>query len=296
MKGLLDLIDIFMDFLGSSNNATTDLWNAFLGVTYKELFNAPVEAIMKTQASILTSLYSAVLPVGLMLMLIAFAAKVMEMGLDQRFSVDKFVKDFILFIIVLMFLDNGVNDSYSGWIQKSYEYVVEISDDLISTQKIDDTINNSPSKDAIDSVRDGAETTESSGGLISWITNFKEKVKEAFLSVLSSIIISVIFIIGYAIIILFVFGVGMYRAVKIGIYVVLAPIGIASCYSKGASGLVYFKKLFALFLQYPVILVTTYVALKAMSLETNPLIAFIAVGTIVAALVSSESKAKELLK
>lgn len=288
------LLDLITSLTSGLNDVVTNMFAILYGSTFKAMLNSTADNIMKGHADILTTLYSTIIPIGLMIMFIAFVTKIMEMGIEQQFSIDKFLKDFILFILVLMFLDNGVNTSKTGWIQKAYDYTISISDEIVSSDALSSAMDNSNIKNGLDDLTDSS--TEEDGTKKNIFQKIWDKVHEAVSSVINTALNIIIFSIGYSIVLIFVFAVSLYRAVKIGIYTVLAPLGIASCYSKGSAGLVYFKKLFALFLQYPVILISSYITIKVGGSSTGATNAVLAIFLIISCLLSSESKAKELLR
>lgn len=259
---------------------------------YKELLRGPANSIM--ESSLVSELYSAMIPIGLILLMIAFFMKLTEMALDDNLNPDKIIKEIILLVIVLMVMDNAVAtgsyaiDGDAGWIQKVYHFVCDVTDDIISTTATAGVAGDSQAfgmlTDAFDSVNPGFDWKDV-------LSNIKEAFKDLLVSIVSMLILAA----SSAVISIVVFGVGVYRAVKIGIYVILSPIGMALAYDKGSVGLKHFKKLAVLFLQETVIILSLHILFLATSQNSGVGNAILLIIILISSVVSSESKARELI-
>lgn len=238
----------------------------------------------------LASLYSAVIPIALILIVIGFAMQIMEMAIDQQFSVDKFIKNLIILIIFVMILDNGVNSSNTGWIQKGYQYSKTITDEIVDTG-----FSKVTSKDKFDdSIKEEIEGDSGNilGGMLSSVLNLLETVWNALTSLFSLLLYSILNIIVLAV----VYCIGMLRAIKLGIYVTLAPISIAASYSKSPFGIQYLKKILVLFVQELAIILSAKIIFAVQAGSVNPIGILVLCFTLISAVCTSENKAKELLR
>lgn len=297
MEEILEFLENIGNFFETFfSGGTSELTSALTQEVYKMIMRTPANTIMESPA--LQSLYSYMIPVGLMLIMIAFFSKLTEMAIDDQLNVDKILKEIIVLIVVLMLMDNALNTdaANTGWIQKFYNASCEITDSII-----DETISNygeELSEDWTDLIGDGIDIDDSDEDR-KWYEVIQNAIEDLWNAVWG-LLMSLVLLLLSGIISIFVFGVGVYRAVKIGIYIILSPIGIATAYDKGAVGLKYFKKILILFLQEPVLMVSIYLLYTANSGAAGPfgpniLTTLLIAGMMVGAVLSSEKRARELL-
>lgn len=297
MEEILEFLENIGNFFETFfSGGTSELTSALTQEVYKMIMRTPANTIMESPA--LQSLYSYMIPVGLMLIMIAFFSKLTEMAIDDQLNVDKILKEVIVLIIVLMLMDNALSTDAdnTGWIQKFYNASCEITDSIIG-----ETISNygeELAEDWTELIGDGIDIDDSDEDR-KWYEVIKNAIEDLWNAVWG-LLMSLVLLLLSGIISIFVFGVGVYRAVKIGIYIILSPIGIATAYDKGAVGLKYFKKILILFLQEPVLMVSIYLLYTANSGGSGPfgpnlLTTLLIAGMMVGAVLSSEKRAKELL-
>lgn len=266
------------------------LYGALTATVYKDCLRKPADAIMSSAN--LSTIYSAILPVALMLIVIAFFTKLSEMAITDDLNIDKIIKEIIILVLVLMVMDNavsvgsgkfGITDD-SGWLQKFYHMITDISDDLLKSMK------GSVTFDTISQTLNTQLNNIKTFNLTDFITsplNLIMDVAGGLISFVLSMILSGI-----------VYMIGIYRAVKIGVFVVLTPFGMATSYSNGTVGLKYIKKVIALYLQEPIGIISVYLlysAFNSSGIVSSLLIAFIIPGMAISAIVKSEKRAQQLI-
>lgn len=292
IKWITEIMGVF-----NSNKGPIQLLGQVASSTYKMLLRNPADAVMNS--STLANLYSCIIPIGLILIVIAFFSKIMEMALDDKLSVDLIIKEIIVLVIVLMAMDNALVPSEDGkydiggtggWLQKIYHFATDITDDVFKTIETSDV-----DKDAAENLKKNYEKIDDKDSekfsLKDLVFNIGKFIKDLLATIFTMLILSLF----AAILNVVVFCVGIYRAVKIGIYIILAPIGMASCYEQGAAGLKYFKKLVALILQEMVMVISLHILFMAATTDPGIINAIILGVILISTVVGSEKKAKALL-
>lgn len=254
---------------------------------FAKLVRKPADNVMSSYT--LAELYTAVIPIALILIFIAFIVQITDMMINEQFSVDKFVKNLTMLILLLMVIDNGVNSSNTGWLQTMYTTATGITDDLLA---IDFAGTSGGFADKIIQSFDFENETGALGILKQLILNKDEAIYTMLTTVLTMLAMSVM----SAISCFFVFAVGTYRAVKLGIYIALSPIAIACSYNKSIAGLGYLKKVLAIFLQEAVIIFSAKIVFLISASTTNFLSMFVIVFALISAITGSEARTKEMLR
>lgn len=289
MNEILSVVETLFNLLSGGLNT---VGSVFTQSIYTVIVRAPADAVMDSTA--LATLYTNMIPIALMFIMIAFFSKLSEMAIDEQLNADKIIKEIIILVLVLMVMDNAVTtgtygiDGNAGWLQKFYHMATDITDEII------------------------ADTTISNGTTIA--SNFVNAIKttpfagKSWVDILSSLadiwnaiwglMTGALMLIVSGIITAFVFGVAIYRAVKIGIYIILAPFGFAAAYDKGGVGLKFLKKIIVLYIQEPIIILSVYLLYSAQTTVgglTGIGGTFMIGIMMISAVLSSERKAKELL-
>ena len=291
LKEVYEVIKSLFSMLGKVFSGDIGgLYGALTATMYKDCLRKPADAVMSSAN--LSTIYSAILPVALMLIVIAFFTKLSEMAITDDLNIDKIIKEIIILVLVLMVMDNavsvgsgkfGIADD-SGWLQKFYHMITDISDDLLKSMK------GSVTFDTISSTLNTQLNNIKTFNLTDFITsplNLLMDVAGGLISFVLSMILSGI-----------VYMIGIYRAVKIGVFVVLTPFGMATSYSNGTVGLKYIKKVIALYLQEPIGLISVYLlysAFNSSGIASSLLIAFIIPGMAISAIIKSEKRAQQLI-
>lgn len=242
----------------------------------------------------LAKIYQALIPVALILMMIHFAMKLMEMVTDEQITLDKMLKHFIIMLIVIFSLDTGIISTSSGskgWIIEGFNQFSEATNGIMdvtfsdTASKLDEHVT-----DAI-----GEEDNEEDKGFFYWLTHLSELIEQIVQTIVSSLLIMLLSIILGMILYIYAY----YRAIRMAIYICLAPIGIAMCYTDSLGAIKYFKKLLAILLQGPIIILTTKVGFAMIANSTNTpstfLITLIIACCLISQIFSSEQKARELV-
>lgn len=252
---------------------------------YTLLIRSPADNVMTSTA--LATFYSAVIPIALILIVIGFMVQLTEMAMNQQFSVEKFVKNLIILVIMLMVLDNGVNSSGTGWIQKLYDYSKIVTNDLAGIAFSETT----------GTIADNFNPTDS-GSIIGNILEFLNPLNaiKAVWNLITTLVSMLTMSIMGAITSIFVYAIGLTRAVKLGIYVTLSPIAMACAYTKSPGGVGYLKKVGAIFLQEAVIILSTKIMFAISNGTTNVLSIIVIALALISGVITSEAKAKELLR
>lgn len=281
------IIQIFESFFDPNFSITSPVSTLVSG-TYSALIQGPADEILNSD--LIANVYNILIPVGLILMMIGFGISLTEIAMDQQISAEQIVKKFIVLIISILILDNGmIVGAGQGWIEKIYEYTMTITDDYVLnafnvTQATKDSLTGS-----YDAILDSASATDP--GLLQ-----QAQAGDVLLNIIGKVICVVVFSVLGALPAIFVLGVGIIRAVKLGIYISMAPIAIACHYTKTPLGMSYIKTIVALFVQQLIIVLSTKMVIVMSARTVNPFTIILAMISLIGTILSSEQKAKELLK
>ena len=252
---------------------------------------------MRTHSDLVYYIYTALIPIAVMLMLIGFAISLTEMAMDQQISPEKIVKKFLFLIAAMMLINTGVKqgtgEANVGWIEKLYIYTLDISEELTSTSFAAGSRDAFEDKmgDLIDELNkpDADEDDTPWWDIIGQIT---EAIWDMLMAVLSYVVYALLGII----VTLFVYGVGVLRAVKLGIYLSMTPIALGCYYNKTPMGLGYIKTLATLFIQQWVIILSAKIVFAMLGTASDVLGAAVLTFSLIGTVLSSERKARELLR
>lgn len=287
-----DIVDGIVDFFSGD---AVNILGRFMGDTFSNTLHNSAKNVISSE--FVANIYQALIPVALIIMFIEFATKLMEMVIDEQVSLDKIIKHFIIMILMMFMLDTGIvieSGSTGGWIIKMYNEVSTAADGLMdvtfSTDKIT-TLEND-----FELSFKGEETDEKDKGLLYWITHLDEILEQIIQTIISSITLMLLGLVMELLVAVF----ALYRAMRLGIYLSVAPVAIAMCYTNSLGAMAYFKKILAIILQEPIVSVTTQVCFFIVSTDTSG-----ATGGIINVLImsvclmsnifASEQKAKELI-
>lgn len=292
LEKITEIVDAIADFFSGD---AVNLLGKVAADAYGATLRSAAEGVIN--AEFIATAYQTLIPVALCIMFIEFAMKLMEMVIDEQVSLDKIIKHFILMLLMMFMLDTGIvreGDANTGWIMKMYTEVAGVADDLVPDSLSVDVVGEMD-ENFSDTFK-GEEDDEEPKGFWYWITHLDEILEQIIQTILTSVALAALGLILELVVAIF----AMYRAIRLGVYICMAPIGIAMCYTNSFGAMSYFKKVLAIILQEPIIMISTKVCFFVLStsdagFRSTLVVLVIVICSLIGQIFSSEQKAKELI-
>lgn len=289
MKTLISFIEELMDLVASIVGLQLD--------HFKNLFDVPFEYLLygatnitdyenATPSSMLTGLYDVIFPIGVLLIMLSFSGKIIELVTNDRLTSEDMLKQTIYLILIILLLGNGPQ-----LVCKLYWFVTGIADGYFDTLKANvGDLNNILSK-ILEALGNTPGDKESSPifSMIKAVLTTPYTIIFTLITTLISLIFNVIVsaVITYQ---------ALYRAVKLGLYIEMMPIAVGDLYANGTNSklIPYCKKIIALILQEYIVLFDAAILFSIAS-ATNVFETFVIYFILIASIGSSETAAKRLV-
>lgn len=314
LKGIVDIIsesglgsitDIFTSIVSvfkDMGTFLTDTWKLMtLSDELLDRINKPAEILIGSSSgyadSIAYRVYEAMIPLGVILMMIFFGLKLIELITNDEINIERFAKLFGYMILMLLFLNNGYSimlKCYDAICGKDSEIMQSIMTPL--KENFGSTTifsSGNPLHDLLEDI------PEDDGNLLAMLKDIANSLNRIIfmlfipvLSIIPALLIRISFLTAIAM-----------RAIKLAVHMSFTPIAFASVFDDNISttkAVNHFKKILSLFLQGPLILImmriTSFAISEAGSESFSPLLALFFTCTMMKrAIKGSEERADQML-